>query len=95
MRPKRVPERAKQRMSAHQHLKSVPVRQCTANAKAMTTRPGVMARFNRLIKVLENNLANYETLKQVGMQRLILIMMGAGGLVAVLGGVTVVASRKK
>ena len=66
-----------------------------ATAQALQTMPASMARFNGLVKVFDNNLANYETLKPVGMERLILIMMGAGGLVAVLGGVTVVASRKK
>ena len=57
--------------------------------------PASMARFNGLVKVFDNNLANYETLKPVGLQRLILIMMGAGGLVAVLGGLTLVTARKK
>ena len=66
-----------------------------ATAQALQTMPASMARFNGLVKVFDNNLANYNTLKPVGMERLILIMMGAGGLVAVLGGVTVVASRKK
>lgn len=66
-----------------------------ATAQALQTMPASMERFNGLVKVFDNNLANYNTLKPVGMERLILIMMGAGGLVAVLGGVTLVTARKK
>ncbi|MEO8518867.1 MAG: hypothetical protein ABI438_06765 [Dermatophilaceae bacterium] len=66
-----------------------------ATAQALQTMPASMERFNGLVKVFDNNLANYETIKPVGMQSLIVLMMGAGGLVAVLGGVSVATSRKK
>ncbi len=66
-----------------------------ATAAALQTMPASMERFNGLVKVFDNNLGNYGTLKPVGLERLIWIMMGAGGLIAVLGGLTVVTARKK
>jgi hypothetical protein len=66
-----------------------------ATAKALQTMPATMERFNGLVKVFDNNLGNYETLKPVGLARLILILMVSGGLVAVLGAVSVVTARRK
>jgi len=66
-----------------------------ATAQALQTMPASMARFNGLVKVFDQNLGNYETLKPVGLARLILILMVAGGLVAALGAVTVVTSRRE
>ncbi|HEY5182336.1 MAG TPA: hypothetical protein VIJ07_21605 [Dermatophilaceae bacterium] len=66
-----------------------------ATAQALQTMPASMERFTGLVKVFDNNLGNYETLKPVGLERLIIILMIAGGLVAALGALTVVTSRKK
>jgi len=66
-----------------------------ATAKALQTMPATMERFNGLVKVFDNNLGNYETLKPVGLARLILILMVSGGLVAVLGAVSVVTARRE
>lgn len=66
-----------------------------ATAQALQTMPASMERFNGLVKVFDNNLSNYETLKPVGLERLIIILMTAGGMVAVLGGLTVVTGRRK
>jgi len=66
-----------------------------ATAKALQTMPASMARFNGLVKVFDDNLGNYETLKPVGLERLILVMMVAGGLVAVLGAVSVMTARRE
>lgn len=66
-----------------------------ATAQALQTMPASMGRFNGLVKVFDDNLGNYETLKPVALAPLILMMMVAGGLVAAFGAVTVVAGRKK
>jgi hypothetical protein len=66
-----------------------------ATAKALQTMPASMERFNGLVKVFDKNLANYDTLKPVGLARLIFLMMLAGGLVAVLGAVAIVTGRKE
>jgi hypothetical protein len=66
-----------------------------ATAKALQTMPASMERFNGLVKVFDKNLGNYETLKPVGLARLILILMVSGGLVAALGAVSVVTARRE
>jgi len=66
-----------------------------ATAKALQTMPASMERFNGLVKVFDDNLGNYETLKPVGLARLILILMVSGGLVAALGAVSVVTGRRE
>ncbi len=53
-----------------------------------------MERFNGLVKVFDKNLANYNTLKPVGLARLIWILMIAGGLVTVLGALTTLKRRR-
>ena len=65
-----------------------------ATAQALQTMPASMQRFNGLVKVFDKNLANYNTLKPVGLARLILILMVAGGLVAGLGALTVLKGRR-
>ena len=65
-----------------------------ATAQALQTMPASMQRFNGLVKVFDQNLANYNTLKPVGLARLILILMVAGGLVAGLGALTVLKGRR-
>ena len=65
-----------------------------ATAQALQTMPASLERFNGLVKVFDENLGNYEILKPVGLERLILIMMVAGGLVAALGALSVVTGRR-
>lgn len=65
-----------------------------ATAQALQTMPASMERFNGLVKVFDKNLANYNTLKPVGLANLILILMVAGGLVAALGALTVLKRRQ-
>ncbi len=66
-----------------------------ATAKALQTMPASMERFNGLVKVFDENLDNYETLKPVGLAQLILILMVSGGLVAALGAVSFVTARRE
>jgi len=66
-----------------------------ATAEALQTMPASMERFNGLVTVFDDNLGNYETLKPVGLERLILILMVSGGLVAALGAVSVVTARRE
>ncbi|NMM35796.1 MAG: hypothetical protein HHJ13_17735 [Phycicoccus sp.] len=66
-----------------------------ATAQALQTMPASLERFNGLVKVFDNNLSNYETLKPVGLARLILILMVSGGLVAALGAVSIVTARRE
>ena len=65
-----------------------------ATAQALQTMPASMERFNGLVKVFDENLANYNTLKPVGLANLILILMVIGGLVAGLGALTRLKSRR-
>ena len=66
-----------------------------ATAQALQTMPASMERFNGLVKTFDENLANYNTLKPVGLANLILILMVAGGLVAALGALSVLLRRRK
>lgn len=66
-----------------------------ATAQALQTMPASLERFNGLVKVFDDNLSNYETLKPVGLARLIMILMVSGGLVAALGVVSVVTARRE
>ncbi|MEP7368746.1 MAG: hypothetical protein ABI662_03765, partial [Dermatophilaceae bacterium] len=95
MQGKMLPALATQLKMSPAQLQSFLGANFPATAQALQTMPASMGRFNGLVKVFDNNLANYETLKPVGLERLIWIMIGSGGLVALLGGLTVVASRKK
>jgi len=65
-----------------------------ATAQALQTMPASMERFNGLVKVFDENLANYNTLKPVGLANLILILMVIGGLVAGLGALALLKSRR-
>jgi hypothetical protein len=56
--------------------------------------PAAMERFNGLVKVFDNNLANYNTLKPVGLANLIWTLMIAGGLVAALGSISSLRRRR-
>ncbi|MDP1711431.1 MAG: hypothetical protein Q8K86_03105 [Candidatus Nanopelagicaceae bacterium] len=65
-----------------------------ATAQALQAMPASMERFNGLVKVFDENLANYNILKPVGLAGLILILMVVGGLVAGLGALTVLKRRR-
>ncbi len=65
-----------------------------ATANALQTMPASMERFNGLVKIFDNNLSNYNTLKPVGFARIILIMMLASGLTALLGAALVINRRR-
>jgi hypothetical protein len=56
--------------------------------------PASMGRFNGLVNVFDRNLGNYNTLKPVGLARIVLIMMVAGGLTAALGVLPLIARRR-
>lgn len=95
MQTKMLPALATQLKMSPEQLQTFLGTNFPATAKALQTMPASMERFNGLVKVFDENLGNYETLKPVGLERLILILMVSGGVVATLGAVTVVASRKK
>lgn len=65
-----------------------------ATAQALQTMPASMGRFNGLVKIFDKNLANYNTLKPVGLAKLIWTLMIAGGLVAGLGVLTSLKRRR-
>ena len=65
-----------------------------ATAKALQTMPASMERFRGLVKMFDKNLANYNTLKPVGLAGLIRILMVVGGLVAALGTLRLLKVRR-
>ena len=65
-----------------------------ATAKALQTMPASMERFNSLVQIFDTNLSNYNTLKPVGLVNLIVILMVAGGLVALLGMLVLLKRRR-
>lgn len=65
-----------------------------ATAQALQTMPASMERFNALVGVFNDNLANYDTIKPVSLTNLIMIVMTAGGSVAILGVLTVLKRRR-
>ncbi len=95
MQTKMLPALATQLKMSPEQLQTFLGSNFPATAKALQTMPASMERFNGLVKVFDENLGNYETLKPVGLERLILILMVSGGVVLTLGAVSVVASRKK
>jgi hypothetical protein len=56
--------------------------------------PASMERFNGLVTVFDKNLGNYNTLKPVGLARIVTIMMLAGGLTALFGAVLLINRRR-
>lgn len=66
-----------------------------ATAQALQSMPAALERFNGLVKVFDENLSNYEVLKPVEFEQLIFAIMAAGGLVAVLGALAVLAGRRR
>jgi len=95
MKTTMLPALAAQLKMSPEQLQSFLGSNFPATAQALQTMPASMERFNRLVKVFDNNLGNYETLKPVELERLIFILMIAGGLVGALGALTVVTSRKR
>ena len=95
MQTKMLPALAAQLKMSPEQLQTFLGSNFPATAQALQTMPASMGRFNGLVKVFDDNLSNYETLKPVALAPLILMMMVAGGLVAAFGAVTVVAGRKK
>ena len=94
MQTKMLPALATQLKMTPQQLQTFLGSNFPATAQALQTMPASMERFNGLVKVFDKNLANYNTLKPVGLARLILILMVAGGLVAGLGALTVLKGRR-
>jgi hypothetical protein len=95
MQMKMLPALATQLKMSPEQLRAFLGSNFPATAKALQTMPASMERFNGLVKVFDKNLSNYNTLKPVGLARIVLIMMVAGGLTAVLGVVPLIARRRE
>jgi hypothetical protein len=85
MQTKMLPALATQLKMSPAQLQAFLGSNFPATAKALQTMPASMGRFNGLVNVFDKNLGNYNTLKPVGLARIVLIMMIAGGLTAALG----------
>lgn len=94
MQTKMLPALATQLKMTPQQLQTFLGSNFPATAQALQTMPASMERFNGLVKVFDKNLANYNTLKPVGLAKLIWTLMIAGGLVAGLGMLTVLKRRR-
>jgi len=94
MQTKMLPALAIQLKMTPQQLQTFLGSNFPATAQALETMPASMERFNGLVKVFDKNLGNYNTLKPVGLAKLILILMIAGGLVAGLGALSVLKGRR-
>lgn len=95
MKTKMLPALATQLKMSPEQLQTFLGSNFPATAQALQTMPASMERFNGLMKVFDTNLGNYETLKPVGLERVIVILMIAGGLVGTLGALTVVTGRRE
>jgi hypothetical protein len=85
MQTKMLPALATQLKMSPAQLQAFLAGNFPATAHALQTMPASMERFNGLVTVFEKNLGNYNTLKPVGLARIVLILMIAGGLTALLG----------
>ena len=94
MQTKMLPALATQLKMSPEQLQAFLGSNFPATAKALQTMPASMGRFNGLVNVFEKNLGNYNTLKPVGLARIVLIMMVAGGLTAALGLLPLVVRRR-
>ena len=94
MQTKMLPALATQLKMTPQQLQTFLGSNFPATAQALQTMPASMERFNGLVKVFDKNLANYNTIKPVGLARLILTLMVAGALVTVFGALTVFQRRR-
>jgi hypothetical protein len=95
MQTKMLPALATQLKMSPDQLQAFLASNFPATAKALQTMPASMERFNGLVKVFDKNLGNYDTLKPVGLARIVLIMMVSGGLAALLGAVSILTARKE
>lgn len=94
MQTKMLPALATQLKMSSQELNTFLATNFPVTAQALQTMPAAMERFNGLVKVFDNNLANYNTLKPVGLANLIWTLMIAGGLVAALGSISSLRRRR-
>lgn len=94
MQTKMLPALATQLKMTPEQLQAFLGSNFPATAQALQTMPASMERFNRLVKVFDKNLANYNILKPVGLAKLISILMVVGGLVAGLGALGVLKRRR-
>jgi hypothetical protein len=85
MQTKMLPALATQLKMSPAQLQAFLAGNFPATANALQTMPASMERFNGLVTVFDKNLGNYNTLKPVGLARIVTIMMLAGGLTALFG----------
>lgn len=85
MQAKMLPTLATQLKMTPQQLQTFLGSNFPATAQALQSMPASMERFNDLVKVFDKNLSNYDTIKPVGLSRLIWTLMAAGGLLLILG----------
>ncbi len=94
MQTKMLPALATQLKMSPAQLQAFLGANFPATAAALQTMPASMERFNALVTVFDKNLGNYNTLKPVGLARIVTIMMLAGGLTALFGAVLLFARRR-
>lgn len=94
MQTKMLPALGTQLKMTQQQLQTFLSTNFPVTAQALQTMPASMARFNGLVSIFDKNLTNYNTLKPVGLARLIWILMFAGGLVTVLGALSILKRRQ-
>ena len=94
MQTKMLPALATQLKMTPQALQTFLGNNFPATAKALQTMPASMGRFNGLVKMFDKNLSNYNTLKPVGLAKIIWTLTIAGGLVAGLGVITSLKRRR-
>jgi hypothetical protein len=94
MQTKMLPALATQLKMTPDELQAFLGKNFPATAQALQTMPASMGRFDSLVKIFDKNLANYNTLKPVGLARLIWILMIAGGAVAALGAMVSLKRRR-
>lgn len=94
MGTKMLPALATQLKMSPEQLQAFLGSNFPATAAALQTMPASMERFNGLVNVFDKNLSNYNTLKPVGLARIVLIMMVAGGFTALFGAVLLYSRRR-
>lgn len=95
MGTKMLPALASQLKMSPEQLQSFLSTNFPATAQALQTMPASMERFNGLVNVFDKNLSNYNTLKPVGLARIVLVMMVAGGFTAMFGAVLLYTRRRR
>lgn len=94
MQTKMLPALATQLNMTPEQLQTFLATNFPVTAQALQTMPTSMARFNGLVNVFDKNLPNYNTLKPVGLARLIWTLIFAGALVAGLGAMATIKRRR-